>query len=40
MIHRWRKDQMKGVTKTLGDYAADNVTRHNPLLRRLMGKKP
>jgi hypothetical protein len=40
MIHRWRKDQMKGVTKTLGDYAADNVIRNNSLLRRLMGKKP
>jgi hypothetical protein len=40
MIHRWRKDQMKGVTKTLGDLAAENVIRNNSLLRSLLGKKP
>jgi hypothetical protein len=40
MVHRWRKDQMKGVTKDVLSLVADNVTRSNPLYEQLKRKRP
>jgi hypothetical protein len=38
MVHRWRKDQMRGVERDLLDEVSDNVTRGNSLLQKL--KRP